>query len=134
MTKFLKRLAIGSAFSLAVCLWIVVFWVTIDKLTNHPIVGGPLQVSPAFPCGPKVLVFHAKWCQFCPTDDEINRLQATHPDCEIVNIDIDKYPDLKLKYHVKAVPRFFVCDDKGCKTTESYDVLKGWLKDYAKSN
>lgn len=83
-----------------------------------------------FPCGPKVLVFHAEWCHWCPTDAEINKLQADHPGAEIVSVDIDRHPDLATKYGVTKIPRFFFCDDEGCRTTASLDELKTWLKCY----
>lgn len=88
---------------------------------------GKSALSGDFPCGPKVLVFHATWCKWCPTIAEINQLQKDYPGCEIIDIDIDKNPELKAEYHVTRIPRFFICDDGGCRTTTSFPELKRWL-------
>jgi thioredoxin 1 len=82
-----------------------------------------------FPCGPKVLVFHAKWCQFCPTTEEINQLQMDFLGCEIIDIDIDVHPDVAKEYHVKSIPRYFLCDATGCRTTTKMTELRQWLKE-----
>lgn len=88
-----------------------------------------------YPCGPKVLIFHAKWCQFCPTTEQINQLQTDYPGCEIVDVDVDKHPDLADEYHVKNIPRFFVLSEGAkAKMTTNMVELKRWLKDYAKAN
>lgn len=85
--------------------------------------------STDFPCGAKVLIFHAKWCRWCPTSDEIDELQSQFPNCEVVVVDIDEHPDLKAEYHVTKVPRFFLCDDSGCQATTNFDELRQWLED-----
>ena len=89
---------------------------------------GDLMKPPVeYPCGAKVLIFHAEWCHWCPTTDQINALQNQFPNCEVVAVNIDKYPEMKAKYHVTTIPRYFVCDETGCRTTTSLDELKSWL-------
>jgi thiol-disulfide isomerase/thioredoxin len=107
----------------------MVLVLTVAVCLNAIVGCGGKAESESFPCGPKVLIFHAEWCHWCPTTAEINKLQTDHPDCEIVDIDIDKYPELKEEYHVTKVPRFFICDESGCRTTTSFSELKRWLNE-----
>lgn len=83
-----------------------------------------------FPCGPKVLIFTATWCKFCPTPGQINHLQTQYPDYEFVSVDVDEQPDVKAKYRVKRLPTFILCGERGCWTTNSLEQLKKWLREY----
>lgn len=112
-----------SAFVLGLTVWIVAFFAVVERFSTPR----NESQSQTYPCGPKVLVFHASWCHWCPTEAEINALQKQYPQYEIVDLDIDKYPEEAAKYHVTSVPRFFVCGGDGCRTTQSFDELKQWL-------
>jgi thiol-disulfide isomerase/thioredoxin len=110
-----------------------VLWLTVATILlcgAVPVAVLCLHGQTDFPCGPKVLVFHAKWCKFCPSQAEINQLQTDYPNCEVIDVDIDARPELRDEYHVTRVPRFFICDANGCKTTTSFSELRGWLNAY----
>lgn len=110
----------------------VIKWFVLGMLFGM-VIGNCVGCSPVvgpvneFPCGPKVLVFHAKWCQYCPTDAQINALQKAFPHCEVVNLDVDKYPQMAAQYHVTKVPEFVVLGEDEPRLTNSFGELKSWL-------
>lgn len=82
------------------------------------------------PIKPRVLVFGAKWCQYCPTDQQLADLQHDYPDVEIIHVDVDRRPELAKQYHVKRLPTIIVCEDDGktgCFLFRSLRELRDWL-------
>ena len=108
--------------------WALIVALTIIAIVVGVAVPGCASPSPTpAECSTRVLVFHADWCRWCPTTAEINALQKQFPNCEIVDVDIDKYPDVKAEYGVRSIPHFVVETDDGYWVTQSINELRKWL-------
>ena len=79
---------------------------------------------------PVALIFGAEWCDNCPSEAELGKLVAEFPAVEFQFVDIDVDKEMVAKYHVSKIPRYFVCDSVGCKTTTSLRELREWLHAY----
>lgn len=55
-----------------------------------------------------VVKWTASWCGPCKSWDK-NERAKTEKFAKVVNIDIDKYPDLAKKYNISSVPQFWMC-------------------------
>lgn len=62
---------------------------------------------------PVLIEFYASWCPHCkrmmPIMDELREKMGDR--AAIIQIDVDKYPDLEKVYGVKGYPTFFVYKD-----------------------
>lgn len=62
---------------------------------------------------PTLIEFYASWCPHChnmmPIMNELRKEEGTK--ANIIQIDVDKYPDLTEEYGVKSYPAWFVYKD-----------------------
>lgn len=80
------------------------------------------------PIKPRVLVFGASWCKYCPSERALQQLQDDFPQVEIEAYDADEDAEQFAKYHVQRTPTFIVCDEShGCKVFFSLAAVRGWL-------
>lgn len=79
---------------------------------------------------PRVLVFTAPWCPFCPSESQITRLMVDFPNAEICPINVDHEPELVKKYRVTKIPLFILCDADGCRVTRNLEELRCWLTEH----
>lgn len=70
------------------------------------LVGCASEAQPA--PAPTLLVFHASWCRWCPTDADMAALARRHPDVRVREIDIDEHPRVAEQYYITKVPTFVV--------------------------
>ena len=81
------------------------------------------------PIKPRVIIFGAPWCRYCPSDAVVQKL-ADDYDCVIVDhIDIDKHPRMAAKYGVHSVPRYFIEEDGVCTRVQDLGQLKAKLNE-----
>ena len=77
-----------------------------------------------------VLIFRADWCHNCPSSAEIAELAEKYKGVAVIEeVNIDKQPDLKAKYHVTKIPFFIVCTDTQCIPMHSISELVSWLNE-----
>lgn len=80
------------------------------------------------PIKPRVLIFGATWCQYCPRPEALQKLANDFPGVEVMHYDIDADKAESRQYHISKVPTFIVCSEtKGCKTFHSLTALRAWL-------
>jgi len=80
------------------------------------------------PIRPRLLIFGATWCQFCPTDGQVDKLRSDYPGVEIIHYDVDKDRTPTAKYHIARVPTFILCDPSGgCKMFHSIREVRKYL-------
>lgn len=56
-----------------------------------------------------IVKWTASWCGPC---QQWNRNERNNVKAKVVDIDIDKRPDLVQKYKITSVPQFYVCGSK----------------------
>ena len=80
------------------------------------------------PIKPRVLVFGAEWCHYCPRPEAVQKLADDFPNAQVEYYDVDKDKAKARTYHIKKVPTFIVCSEtKGCKIFHSMPALRAWL-------
>lgn len=82
------------------------------------------------PIKPRVLIFGATYCRYCPSDSEVNALAKEYPWVDVQHYQIDvqgEGHELGLKYHVTRTPTIIVCDGDGCQVFHSLSELRHWL-------
>lgn len=76
----------------------------------------------------QVQIFRADWCGKCPSSAEIARYAFDYKDvADIVEVNVDKRPDLKEKYNVTRLPFIVICSDEQCIPMDSMRELLEWL-------
>lgn len=87
---------------------------------------GPVLLPPGNGCDrPTIYAFSATWCSGCNADKP-RLAQLEQEGFKVVRVDLDKRPDLQQKYHIEAVPLYFVvCGDRVVlRTNELSQVIK----------
>lgn len=79
------------------------------------------------PPKPRILIFGATWCPYCPTESDIQKLANDFPTLEVQHIDVDENKALAEQYHIKTLPTFIVCTDKGCLIFHTLQEVRKWL-------
>lgn len=77
---------------------------------------------------PHLTIYHAPWCQYCPTQDQINKFIKDHPNVDVCDIDIDKHPEAG----VRKIPLFVLSYEGEEAKTNNFDKAKEWLANIAR--
>ena len=79
---------------------------------------------------PHAIIFHARWCKACPSEDTITRIILDNPNVCIMAVDVDNDPDnLTSRYFIRRVPTYIFCNGTECRATSNLSELKSWLED-----
>jgi thiol-disulfide isomerase/thioredoxin len=81
-----------------------------------------------------VIKWTASWCAPCKIWDNKERKKLTNK-IKVIDIDIDKYPDVRDKYQISSIPQFWICQSKDKVVDKKYigytesDIILKYIKD-----
>jgi len=79
------------------------------------------------PVRPRVLIFGATWCQYCPKEAAVQKLADDFPGADIEHIDVDQERSRAKQYGVRQLPTFIVQMGDDRKVFYSMTAVRAWL-------
>ena len=80
--------------------------------------------------------FYADWCNPCKRMTTVlnENVKPFYPEVTFVDIDIDKYPNLRLEYGISSIPAFVLIKSKEIVSTKigscSAEDMRAWIDEF----